>query len=118
MSKPELLEKHPMNVVEVKTALESLKENGVELNFRAQKTEEYAQDFAKISVKDARELVEKLKGLEVPRLKDTHMNKLVDIMPTSEKQVKIILGAMNLSPTAEQCKKIADAIVEYAPKRR
>jgi DNA-directed RNA polymerase subunit F len=117
MSKPEMLEKQAMNIVQVKAALEKIKGSEPELNFRAAKTEEYAQDFAKISLKDADELFDKLKGLEIPRLKDTHLHKLIDIMPTSEKHVKIILSAMNVTPTAEQMKKLAETIVEYAPKR-
>ncbi len=117
MSKPEMLEKTPMNVVEVKHVLEKIKEKEPELNFRAQKTDEYAQDFAKISLKDAHELLEKLKGLDIPRIKEQHLHKLIDIMPTSEKHVKLILNSYNVTPTAESCKKLADTIAEYAPKR-
>jgi DNA-directed RNA polymerase subunit F len=117
MSKPEMLEKQAMNIVQVKAALEKIKDSEPELNFRAAKTFEYAEDFAKISAKDASDLYDALKALEIPRLKDTHLNKLIDIMPTSEKQVKIILSAMNMTPTAEQTKKLADTLAEYAPKR-
>lgn len=117
MSKPELIEKHPMNIVEVKAALEKIKESEPELNFRAQKTEEYAQDFAKIGLKDAKELLEKLKGLEIPRLKENHLHKLIDILPTNEKHVKIVLAPYNVTLTAEQNKKLADTIAEHAPKR-
>ena len=117
MSKAELVEKVPMNVVEVKAALEKVKASGIDLNFRAQKAEEYAQDFAKISLKDAQELLEKLKALDIPRVRDQHLHKLIDIMPVSEKHVKLVLSSYNLTPTAENCKKIADVIVEYAPKR-
>jgi DNA-directed RNA polymerase subunit F len=117
MAKPEILEKTPMNVVEVKAALEKIKEKEPELNFRAAKTEEYAQDFAKISLKESRALLEKLKGLEIPRLKETHLHKLIDVMPVSEKHVKIVLSSANVTPTAENCKKIAETIAEFAPKR-
>jgi DNA-directed RNA polymerase subunit F len=116
VSKPEVLEKHPTNVVEVKAALEAIR-GEEELNFRAQKTEEYAQDFAKITLKESHELLEKLKGLEIPRLRENHFHKLIDLLPTHEKQVKTILSAMNTTPTAEQCKKIADCIGEFAPKK-
>ena len=117
MSKAEVLEKSPMNVVEVKAALEKIKASETELNFRAAKTEEYAQDFAKISLKEARELLDALKALEIPRLKEQHLHKFIDILPTSEKHVKIILNGYNVTLTAEQAKKIADVIAEYAPKR-
>jgi DNA-directed RNA polymerase subunit F len=118
MSKPELLEKTPMNVVEVKAALEKIHAKEAELNFRAQKAEEYAQDFAKISVKEAAELLEKLRALDVPRIKEHHLHKLIDLMPVSDKHVKLILSSYNVSPTAENAKKVADLIAEYAPKHR
>ena len=117
MAKPEILEKIPMNVVEVKAALDKVKESEPELNFRATKTYEYCEDFAHMSVKDAKELLEKLQALEISRLKDTHFHKLIDLMPMSEKHVKIILSSMNVTPTAENCKKIAELMVEYAPKK-
>lgn len=117
MAKPEILEKTPMNVVQVKAALERIKEKETELNFRAAKTEEYAQDFAKISLKDAEKLLEALKALEIPRLRDAHFNKLIDVMPVSDKHVKIVLSSYNVTPTAENCKKIAETISEFAAKR-
>jgi DNA-directed RNA polymerase subunit F len=117
MSKPELLEKTPMNLSEVKAALEKIRETESELNFRAQKTEEYAQDFAKLKLADANELFAKLKALEVPRLREQHLHKLIDVMPVSEKHVKLVLGTYNVSPTAENCKKLADLLSEYAPKK-
>ncbi len=117
MSKPEILEKTPTNIVEVKAALEKIKEKEPELNFRAAKTEEYAQDFAKISLKQSRELLAKLQALEIPRIRDAHFHKLIDIMPVSDKHVKIVLASYNVTPTAENCKKLAETIAEYAPKK-
>ena len=117
MSKPEVLEKTPMNTAEVKAALVYIREQETELNFRAQKTEEYAQDFGRISVKDAKELYDKIKALDIARLKDSTIHKLIDLMPTNEKHVKIILGTYNLTVTQDNCKKIAEAITEYVPKK-
>lgn len=117
MSKPEILEKTPTNIVEVKAALEKIKETEPELNFRAAKTEEYAQDFAKVTPKQAKELFDKLKVLEIPRIREAHIHKLIDVMPTSEKHVKIVLSSYNVTPTAENCKKLADTITEFASKK-
>ncbi len=120
MSKPEILEKSPMNVVEVKAALENIKKVSpdVELNFRAQKTLEYAQEAAKLATKKAQELYGKLVALEIPRLKDAHYHKLVDLLPTNEKQVKAILSAYHLTVSNESVKKITDVIGEYAAKAK
>jgi DNA-directed RNA polymerase subunit F len=117
MSKPEIIEKTSMNVVEVKAALEKIRAKEPELNFRAQKTEEYAQDFAKIRLAEVAEIKEKLAALDVSRLRDTHINKLIDIMPASEKQVKLILTTMNTTLPADAYKKIADIMIEHAPKK-
>jgi len=117
MSKPEVIEKVPTNIVEVKVALEKVKEQEPELNFRAAKTMEYCEDFAHISEKEAKELLEKLRGLEISRLREQHLHKLIDLMPVSEKHVKIILSGMNVTPTAESAKKIAETISEYAGKK-
>jgi DNA-directed RNA polymerase subunit F len=117
MSKPEVIEKTPMNIVQVKDALERIHKTETELNFRAQKAEEYAQDFAKLSTKDAAALYDKLVALDIPRLRDVHLHKLIDLMPQSEKHVKLILSAMNVSPTADSAKKLADTITEFAPKK-
>lgn len=120
MSKPEVLEKSPMNIVEVKEALEKIRavEEGVELNFRAAKTEEYAQDFAKLKPKQAKELYEKIMGMDIPRLKEQHAHKLIDLLPQSEKSVKLILTSYHLTVTNENIKKLAETITEYADKRK
>lgn len=120
MSKPEVLEKSPMNIVEVKEALEKIKasEEGLELNFRAAKTEEYAQDFAKLKPKQAKELYDKIMALDIPRLKDQHAHKLIDLLPQSEKNVKLILAAYHTTVTAESVKKLVDVLNEYADKRK
>lgn len=119
MSKPEILEKAPMNLVEVKSSLEKIRKANpdVELNFRAQKTEEYAQDFAKITLKKSEELFSQLQALEIPRLKEQHLHKLIDLMPGSDRQVKVILTGYHLTITAENAKKIAETIAPFLPKR-
>ena len=116
MSKPEVLEKTPMNVVEVKAALDKIKKAAPEeeLNFRAAKTDEYAQDFAKLKPTKAKELVKKLLELEIPRFRDVHAHKLVDIMPTSEKQLKMILTAYHMTITGENIKKLLSTLAEYS----
>jgi len=112
MSKPEVLKKTPINVCEVKEMLTKIRKQEEELNFRAEKTEEYSQDFAKLTAKQAKELFNKLTGLEVPRVKEVHLHKMIDIMPQSEKQTKMILSTYHLTVTNENVKKIVDTIAE------
>lgn len=119
MSSPHVLEKVPMNVVQLKDALTRIRgsEEGLELNFRAQKAMEYAEDFTKMKLDEANEVLAAIQKLEVPRLKDVHIHKLIDLMPQSEKSVKVVLNSYHLTVSADLIKKIAEVLQEHAPKK-
>jgi len=111
--KPEIVEKRPMNVVEVKEALKKIKKRDEELNFRASRTEEYVNAVAKLKLKEARELVKKLEKLDIPRLKPEYIHKIVDTLPQNEKHLKMILQGYALSVSGENQKKIFAVLKEY-----
>ncbi len=116
MSKPEILEKSPMSIPEVKEALESINKElaeDEELNFRAGKTLEYAQELATLKPKKAKELYKKLLELDIPRFKELHAQKVVDILPQSDKQVKMVLGSYHMTISNENAKKIVSAVKEF-----
>ncbi len=118
MSKPEILEKRPLNTTLVKEALKKMKKrDNDELNFRAQRTEEYVNAVSTLKPKEAKELVEKLEKLDVPRMKPEYVHKLVDTLPKNEKHLKIILQGYALPLSAENQKKIMDTVAEYLPKK-
>lgn len=117
MSNPEILEKTPLCIVELKKELAAIKKRDTELNFRAARTEEYANDFARLSLKDADELAKKLRDLDLPRLKEEHIKKIIDLLPVNEKQLKIILSGYTLTVSGENMKKIMSVVKEYAPKK-
>lgn len=103
----------PTNAAHVKAHLEKIKERDGELNFRAQKTLDYLQQFCKLSEKQANELMEKLLALDVSRLREMHFHKIIDILPTHPNDVKVALQGYNISVSNENCKKIADVVQEY-----
>lgn len=117
MSKPELIEKRPMNVVEVKEALKKIKKRDEELNFRATRTEEYVNEIAKLKAKEAKELVEKLEKLNIPRLKPEYIQKIVDVLPLNEKHLKVVLQGYTLSISGDNQKKIMAVVKAYLPKK-
>ena len=104
----EILEKRPICIAELKNELAGIKKRDAELNFRSQRTEEYLNDFSTLKPKEAQELVTKLRGLEVPRLKDEHIVKIVDTLPLNEKHLKTILVGYALTISAENNKRILD----------
>jgi DNA-directed RNA polymerase subunit F len=118
MSKPEILEKRPMALALVKEAMKKIrKRDNDELNFRAQRTEEYLNEVSSMKPKDAAELVEKLVALEIPRLKPEVIHKLVDVLPKSEKHLKVVLQGYTLTVSPENQKKVMKVLEEYVPKK-
>jgi len=113
MSKPEVLEKIPMNIVELKYELAIIRKRDGDLTFRGTKTEEYINDFAKLSHKDALDLVKKLQGLNITRLKDNLIHKIVDLMPASVAELKVILQGYTLTVSNADMQKIMGVVKEY-----
>lgn len=113
MVKPEILETEPINVVIVKEELAKIKKRDEELNFRSKKTEEYVQSITKLTAKKAKELYDEIMALNVPRLKDAHAHKFIDIMPLSVDDAKVILQGQPVSINNENLKKVVDVIDKY-----
>jgi len=109
----EIVSSEPTNAAVLKDELQKIKERDGELNFRAQKTLEYLEQFCRISEKKAAELMEKLLAFNVPRLREMHYNKIIDIMPTHMNDVKVALQGYNITVTNDNCKKIADVVAEF-----
>lgn len=110
--KAKVLKEEPVSLAEVKVLLERVKEKEGELSFRAQKTAEYLEQFALLGEKKAKDLYKKLEELGVPRLKDVHYYKLIDTLPNTQKDVKVVLQGFAVTVTPENTKKIADVIAE------
>ncbi|MBT4540266.1 hypothetical protein HOC35_02015 [Candidatus Woesearchaeota archaeon] len=113
MTKPNIIEEKPISMFDLKEELDKNKKDMGELNFRAERTSEYLDEFLKIKSKQGKELIEKLKELNIPRLRDQHLFKLADIMPHKPELVKLLFQGTPLTITDESCKKIVKIIEEY-----
>ena len=69
MVKPVIVQETPIGMADLKHELELIKERDGELNFRANKTEEYLGQFTEITQKKQHALRKKLKALDLSRLK-------------------------------------------------
>jgi len=114
--KGKVINEQPMNVVDVKESLEKIKERDNGLNFRAQKTLDYIQSTHKLSVKQAKELSAALEKLGISRLKEVHIHKLIDTLPTAEDDVNCILQGYTLNLKKDDMKKIAETIKGFVDK--
>ncbi|HHE36418.1 MAG TPA: hypothetical protein ENL16_01230 [Candidatus Woesearchaeota archaeon] len=118
MTKPEVIEKHSINMAQLREELARIKKRDGELSFRGNKTEEYVSEFAILKPKQAEELFKKLEDLKIPRLKDTHINKIIDLMPASVEELKVIMQGYSLPVTNENLKKIIDTVSKYTPEKK
>lgn len=116
MARPEVLGETPITISELKAKLSKVRKRDEELNYRANKTEEYINQLFSLDEKKAKELREKLEGLGIPRLKIEHIVKIIDLLPTTANDLKVILQGFTVSINADNGKKIVDVVAKYAPK--
>jgi len=107
----EILSETPINAYKLKEELAKIKKRDNELNFRAQKTEEHLQITA--THKEADKLSEKINKLGISRLRDQHIQKIVEVMPATVKDLKVVLQGYTISVTNDNLKKIADAVNNF-----
>ena len=111
----EVINERPITLAELKEKLHLFKKTGSdELNFRANKTNDYLQHFCKLDFTKAKELKEKLEALDIPRLKDRHVIKIIDLLPMDLDSVKLVFTGEPITINADNMKKIADVVKEYA----
>lgn len=113
---PELIvvEEKPMSMAEVKEFLEEKKKEKKELNFRENKSLVYINSFIKAKSKEAENIKKDLEKLEITRLKDKHIIKIIDMVPKSVDELKVILSGEELTLKSEDLNKIIEVINKYA----
>ena len=114
MAERNIINEVPISIHELKKELEKIKKRDKELNFRAAKAEEFLQQITDFKKSD--ELYEKLVKLNIPRLRDQHIKKIIDILPTTIKDLKVVLQGYTLTINNENAKKIVDAANKFTEK--
>jgi len=118
MATQEILNKTPLSLAEVKSKIASLKKRDAELNFRANKVNDYISAHNILSQKSAKELETKLTELEMSRIKDIHIKKIIDLVPETTDDLRTILSSYNISLSSDNMKKIIDVVKDYVPKKK
>ncbi len=113
---PKIISEEPINLVDLKKELEKIKKRDSELGFRTTKAIEYLNDFVKIKQADSKKLYDSIEKLNIPRLKNIHIHKIIDLMPLSMEELKVILQGYTITVTKENMEKIIKVVVEYSKK--
>ncbi len=115
MADMHILSETPINMYQLKKELERIKKRDNELNFRANKTDEYLNNV--MAHKNADELFDKLAKLKIPRLKEQHIHKIIDITPTTANELKIALQGYTITINSDSMEKIVGTINEFLAKK-
>ncbi len=115
MADMQTISETPINIYQLKKELERIRKRDNELNFRATKTEEYLSQIA--ALKNADELFNKMVQLNIPRLKEQHIHKIIDITPTTLNELKVVLQSYTITINNESMKKIVDTLNEFLEKK-
>ena|SRR3989344_3853809 len=113
MSRPKVLSETPITMAELKKDLSKNKKRDTELGFRSQKTEEYLNTFCQLSETKASEMLDELRKLEIPRAQEDLLVKVVDILPQTIDELKVVLQGYTVAVSKEHMQKIMDIVKKY-----
>lgn len=108
MPEIEIINEAPLTLNELKTKLDAVKKRDKEIGFRANKTSEYLASFT--TKKPKEDLRKKIEGLNISRLKDRHIAKLVDVQPEDMESVRTLFIGENLTLKQEDLKRITECL--------
>lgn len=115
MADAQIISEAPISIYQLRKELERIKKRDNELNFRANKTEEYLSQVA--TLKNSDELFDRIMKLNIPRLREQHVQKIIDIAPTTINDLKVIVQGYTITLNSESMKKIVDTVIEFLEKK-
>ena len=105
-----ITDEKPLTLAEVSRKIDIIKKRSKELNSRAERTKEYLNKFAKLKVKKVEEIKKELDKLNIPRLKDRHVVKIIDILPKDMDSLKMMFIGETITIKQEDLVKILTVI--------
>ena len=110
MTSIEIINEVPLSMVEAREMLKELKGQEKELPVRLNKTTEYLQQYAKGDTKKVKEFKDRLNKLDITRLRERHVVKIIDMMPKDIDSLKLVFSGENVTLKQEDLQKILDAL--------
>ena len=93
----------PLSMIEVKGTLEKKKDSKDE---KIKDVRRYIRKFVKISKNDAEKIKDELKKLEIIKLKERHIAKIIDLLPKDNEDLRKIFVNEDVSLNQEEIGKI------------
>ncbi len=96
--------KQPLSMAESREFIDSDTDKGKEMIG-------FIKKFIKLKPKKAKELRKKLQKMEMIKLKDKHISKIIDLLPETSEDLNKVFNDVGLNE--DETKKILDTIKEY-----
>ena len=113
-----IIESTPIGLSDVKGELAKIKKRYPEASSRFLRVEEYINSFVNLSRSDYDSLLKELHALDIPRLKDSHIIKIADLIPSSVGELKVILQGYALTVSVDNMKKIVSITSKFVPESK
>ena len=101
----------PTSLAEVKNILKKVSKERKELIYEQRIALEHATQFAKLSVKETKDLIKEL--LELDYIDDNQAYKIADLLTVTEDEVRSFFAKERFTPTQEQINKIVTIVNKH-----
>lgn len=118
MASIKLVQERPISLPELKEKLESIESRNKELTFRGNKVRDYVNKLVKLDSKKSLELKAKIESLDIPRIKDRQITKIIDILPENLDDLRAVFTGETTTITQENMEKIIEAVKPFVPRKR
>ena len=107
---PKIISQTPVSMADLRSEIERIKKREKEPSIRVTKMEDYMNSLSSLPMAKEKELVEAIRKLEVPRMKDEFIFKIVEMLPKTVEELKMILQGYVISVTADNLKKLVETV--------
>ena len=114
MVNPQFVEEKSLALVDAKVILAKIEKRDEEMNYLSNKAKEYLDNFTILTLKKKEELKKILEGLNLTRLKEDHIMKIIDFLPKTVEELKIVLQAYPLSMPKKDQEAIVKAVKDFS----
>ena len=115
---PKTISQTPMTLAELKEEIAKIKQREKEPSIRLTRVEDYLNSFAEISPEAGKELHAAITKLGVNRLKEEHICKIVDMLPKTPNELKVVLQGYGISLANDASSKIIERVNEFSAKEK
>src|SRR3989344_6863689 len=105
---PKIISQTAITLSELKSEIEVMKKREAEPSVRVTKMEDYINSFSPLPAAKEKQLIEAIRKLEVPRMRDEFIYKIIDLLPSTVDDLKVIMQGYVISVSNENLAKIVE----------